>query len=194
MAVLRGIDGSTVELEVDRWRGEPDPHETALLDRLVDPILDIGCGPGRVPALLAAQGRVALGIDPAPHAVAEARERGAPVLRRSVFLPLPGEGRWGTALLLDGNVGIGGDPVALLRRCAELVRPGGGLVLAEVAPPGTPTAPLHVRVEHQGDAGPWFPWARVGLDAWAGLASAAGLTSAGFERAGSRWFGRACRP
>ena len=193
MAVLRGIDGSTMSLEVDRWRRDPDVEETALLDRLADPVLDIGCGPGRVPALLAAQGRLALGIDPAPHAVAEARQRGAPVLQRSVFRPLPGEGRWGTALLLDGNVGIGGDPVALLRRCAELVRPG-GLVLAEVAPPGTRSAPLHVRVEHDGDAGPWFPWARVGADAWTALATGAGLLAQGFEQAGTRWFGRAIRP
>jgi SAM-dependent methyltransferase len=194
MGILRGIDGSTMSLEVDRWRRDPDPDEAALLDRLTDPVLDIGCGPGRVPALLAAQGRLALGIDPAPHAVAEALERGAPVLRRSVFRPLPGEGRWGTALLLDGNVGIGGDPTALLRRCAELVRPAGGLVLAEVAAPGTPTAPLQVRIEHQGDAGPWFPWARVGVDAWAALALGAGLIAPGFEHAGPRWFGRASRP
>ncbi len=131
---------------------------------------------------------------PRARAVAEARERGAPVLRRSVFRPLPGEGRWGTALLLDGNVGIGGDPVALLRRCAELVRPAGGLVLAEVLGPGTPTASLQVRVEHDGDVGPWFPWARVGADGWAALAAGAGLVPEGFERAGNRWFGLASRP
>ena len=48
--------------------------------------------------------------------------RGGAALRRDVFAPLPGEGRWYTALLADGNVGIGGDPVALLqpapRRCS----------------------------------------------------------------------------
>jgi SAM-dependent methyltransferase len=194
MAILRASDGSTVSLEVDRWRREPDPHEVALLDRVADPVLDIGCGPGRVPALLAAQGRMALGIDPAPGAVAEAIERGAPVLQRSVFLPLPGEGRWATALLLDGNVGIGGDPVALLRRCAELVHPGGGVVLAELAAPGSDTTALQVRVEHGDAAGPWFPWARVGADAWPALVAGAGLHPDGFEQAGPRWFGRARRP
>ena len=50
---------------------------------------------------------------------------GGPALRRSVFDPLPGEGRWGTALLLDGNIGIGGDPRALLAPdWRELRRPG----------------------------------------------------------------------
>ena len=53
------------------------------------------------------------------------------MLQRSVFDRLPGERRWGTVLLLDGNIGIGGDPVRLLRRCADLVRPR-GQVLAEV--------------------------------------------------------------
>ncbi len=192
-AVLRVDGGGTIELDLRRWRTEPDHHEAALLARLPDPVLDIGCGPGRVPQALAASGRVALGIDPAPAASDEAARRGAPVLRRSVFAPLPGEGRWGTALLLDGNVGIGGDPVLLLRRCRALVRPG-GLVMAEVAAPGEATSPLTVRVETGAHTGPWFAWAVVGVDGWAAVATAAGLRPDGFDTAGHRWFGRALRP
>ena len=192
-AILRADDGGTIALEVGRWRSEPDRHEAALLTRLTDPVLDIGCGPGRVPTALAAAGRLALGIDPAPAAAEEAARRGAPVLRRSVFSPLPGEGRWGTALLLDGNVGIGGDPMKLLRRCHELVR-SGGQVIAEVAPPGTATRPLRVRVEAGSQAGPWFAWAVVGADGWAAVADAAGLRPDGLLTAGARWFGRARRP
>lgn len=191
--VLRVDGGGTIELEVHRWRCAPDGDEAALLARIADPVLDIGCGPGRVAGALAASGRLALGIDPAPAAAAEAARRGAPVLRRSVFSPLPGEGRWATALLLDGNVGIGGDPVRLLRRCGELVRPGGH-VLAEVASPGTATEPMTVRVESGRHSGPWFAWAVVGVDGWAAVASEAGLHPDGFETAGTRWFGRAVRP
>ena len=33
------------------------------------------------------------------------------MLRRDLFAPLPGEGRWHHVLLADGNIGIGGDPV-----------------------------------------------------------------------------------
>jgi SAM-dependent methyltransferase len=192
-AVLRVDDGGAIALDVGRWRAEPDGHEAALLTRLVDPVLDIGCGPGRVPTALAASGRVALGIDPAPAAAEEAARRGAPVLRRSVFSPLPGEGRWGTALLLDGNVGIGGDPQTLLRRCRDLVRTGGH-VIAELAAPGVETQPLTVRVETGSHAGPWFAWAVVGVDGWASVTQAAGLRADGFYTAGPRWFGRAVCP
>ena len=66
-----------------------------------------------------------LGIDVTPVALDVARARGALVLERSVFDRVPGAGRWGTALLLDGNIGIGADPAVLLRRVAALLRPAG---------------------------------------------------------------------
>jgi SAM-dependent methyltransferase len=184
--------GERIDLAVDRWRTDADAVEHALLARLPDPVLDVGCGPGRIVAALAGAGRVALGVDPSPAAVREAGRRRAPALRRSVFEPLPGEGRWGAVLLLDGNVGIGGDPVALLRRSAELVRPG-GTVVVEVDPPGTPTRALTVRLETGGWAGPWFPWARVGADAVDALAARAGLRSRRLVAGGGRWFAWAAR-
>lgn len=190
---LRTSEGATIALEVGRWRAAPDAAELSLLGRLADPVLDIGCGPARVPAALAAAGRMALGIDTAAAAVEAAARLGAPVLQRCVFGPLPGEGRWATALLLDGNIGIGGDPVALLLRCHDLLGPGGAVV-AEVAPPGAVTAPLTVRVEVGEEAGPWFAWAVVGADAWPGLATAAGLRPDGIEVVAGRWFAQARRP
>jgi SAM-dependent methyltransferase len=189
--VLVAASGTVIDLPVHRWRAGPDAVELALLATVPDPLLDIGCGPGRIVARLAAGGRPALGVDPSPDAIAEARRRGAPVLRRSVFAPLPGEGRWGTALLLDGNIGIGGDPATLLARAAALLRPGGHLV-AEVEPPGHATEHLTVRVEApDGTAGPWFPWARVGADDVGRLAARAGLGSVAIEEGPDRWFARA---
>jgi SAM-dependent methyltransferase len=190
VTALVSTRGERIALAIDRWRTDADPLEHGLLTGLPDPVLDVGCGPGRIVAALAGAGRVALGVDPSPAAVLEAARRRAPALRRSVFDPLPGEGRWGTVLLLDGNVGIGGDPVALLRRAAELTRPA-GVVVAEVDPPGWPTRALTVRVETAGRAGPWFPWARVGADAVDALAARAGLGSVGVCAAGGRWFARA---
>lgn len=99
-------------------RGGPDGARA-----LRGTVLDVGCGPGRLVAELAARGRPALGIDVSEAAVAHTARLGGQALRRSVFEPLPGEGRWDTALLLDGNVGIGGDPAALLHRMAQLLTP-----------------------------------------------------------------------
>ena len=106
-------------------------------------MLDIGCGPGRFVHAAIMAGHLTLGIDISATAVRIAQEHGLPVLRRSVFQDLPGEGTWGTALLIDGNIGIGGDPAALLRRCAELVRDDDGRVLVETHP--EPTARPGVR-------------------------------------------------
>jgi SAM-dependent methyltransferase len=189
-AVLRRADGDVIDLDVARWHDDADADEVELLARVPDPVLDIGCGPGRAVAALAARGRLALGIDREPRAVAAALERGATALERSVFDPLPGEGRWGAALLLDGNIGIGGDPVRLLARVHDLLAPGGCL-LAEVLAPHVASEPVTVRVEvGRGQApGPWFRWARVSARDAARLIHRAGLRCTGAERvAGDRWF------
>jgi len=185
--------GDVIDLAVDRWRSLPDVVELGLLAALPDPVLDVGCGPGRIVAALAAAGRVALGVDTSPAAVGEAQRRRAPALRRSVFGPLPGERRWGSVLLLDGNVGIGGDPVTLLRRARELLRPG-GTVVAEVEGPGAGTRSLTVRIESAEAASPWFPWARVDVDGFAALADRAGLVPTALSTADTRYFAQAVKP
>lgn len=184
---LRAEDGTVVPLDVERWHRLPDDDELALLDRVHGPVLDLGCGPGRHVVALGERGVPALGIDAAPAAVASARARGALVLERSVFARIPGVGRWGAVLLLDGNIGIGGDPVALLDRCRSLLR-NDGCVLVELAPPRTPSTTLDVRLERAGVLGPRFPWAVLGADDVAGVASAAGLRVDDLWRGGDRWF------
>jgi SAM-dependent methyltransferase len=174
--VLRADDGTALPLDPARWHADPTPAEEALLAALAAPVLDVGCGPGRLVLSLARRGAMALGVDPAPAAVALARGRGAAVLQRSVFDPLPGAGRWRTILLADGNVGIGGDPVRLLRRCRELLAPDGAVVV-EVEAPASQAGwrQYRVRLERDGRSGPWFPWAVVGAGAIARLARSAGL-------------------
>lgn len=191
-AALEVEGGGRIDLDVDRWRADVDVAEAALLRALPEPVLDIGCGPGRVVHALSAEGRVALGIDPAPAAVAEAARRGAPVLQRSVFGRLPCEGRWGTALLLDGNVGIGGDPVGLLRRVGELLRPD-GLVVAELDRSGG-CRRLVVRLRVGADLGPRFPWATLDVEGWDTVAVAAGLVPGDVIEVDDRCFGTALRP
>ena len=192
MIVLRADHGEVLPLDPMRWHADPDHGEQQLLGALTPPVLDVGCGPGRVVAALGRRGVPALGVDPAPGAVALARRRGAAVLQRSVFDRLPGEGRWGTVVLLDGNVGIGGDAVRLLRRCAALVAPGGTIVV-EVEPPGQGWRTRRVRLERDGDESPWFAWAIVGADAIADVARAAGVHVQRVDRSGVRWFAHLAR-
>jgi SAM-dependent methyltransferase len=182
-AALRRADGTVVPLPLDQWLGPIDDADAALLERVEEPVIDIGCGPGRHVAAL----RDAVGIDLSPEAVSLARERGAHAMLGSVFDHVPGTGSWRTALLLDGNVGIGGRPAVLLARAAELLAPG-GTVVAELDPPGTGTSSTRVRLEAPGVTSDWFPWAHVGADAIAGVARAAGLRVDWTLHAGGRWF------
>ncbi len=174
---LRRSDGSRHHLDVERWCAPPDAADRSLLLRCLAegrPALDIGCGPGRLVTELQALGLPALGVDVTRAAVARTRGLGGSALCRSVFDRLPGEGRWGTALLADGNLGIGGDPAALLARTAELLAPG-GVLLAEVEPQEMDER-VTVRVEDAtGWCGPPFRWARLGAAATARCAADAGL-------------------
>ncbi|MGW2559330.1 methyltransferase domain-containing protein [Streptomyces sp. NPDC001514] len=174
---LRRPDGWLLPLEVERWCAAPDAADLTVLDRCRGPVLDIGCGPGRLVAGLAELGRPTLGVDVSPAAVARAVRSGGSALCRSVFDPLPREGSWGTALLIDGNIGIGGDPRALLSRVTELVAPD-GLLIAEAAPVDVDER-VDVRVvDGNGTLGSPFPWARVGLPALVDHAAATGWPSA----------------
>lgn len=189
MAVIRMrfSDGGHLTLPVARWVGEPTAEDLAVLALAVPPVLDVGCGPGRHVLALSERGVAALGVDPAPTAVRMGRKRGAIVLQRSVFDRIPATGRWGTALLLDGNVGIGGHPDRLLERIAALLAPG-GRVLVEAEAPGFGVRMLRARIEAPGRSGPWFPWARVGVRALAGLSRGHGFVVDRAWRESERWF------
>ncbi len=130
---LRRTDGWLLPLEVERWCARADAVDLQVLAYCEGAVLDVGCGPGRLVAELATRGRPSLGIDVSEAAVTRTVRLGGRALHRSVFEPLPSEGRWGTVLLVDGNIGIGGDPAALLRRTAELLAPGGLLIAETVA-------------------------------------------------------------
>jgi SAM-dependent methyltransferase len=188
-ASLRAVDGSAITTGAHRWLGPLTVEDDDVLARALPPVLDVGCGPGRHVLALAERGVVALGIDITPAALEVARRRGAPVLARSVFGRIPGAGRWASALLLDGNAGIGGDPTTLLARVASLLRPS-GVLLVELEPPGSRADTVLVRFEIDGVDGPWFEWTVVDPSVLPAYADAAGLQVDDVWRAGSRWFGR----
>jgi len=61
-----------------------------------------------------------------------------------------------------------------LRRARQLLGVD-GIVLAELDPPSTGVRREYLRLETEHTVGAWFPWVRVGTDAAADLATAAGL-------------------
>ena len=175
---IRHEDGELKQLPVHNWLvgAQTDTiFDRAIVDLCTGPTIDLGCGPGRLLVGLVQRGLPALGVDKSATAVELARNSGVPALCSDLFGPLPGMGRWQTALLADGNVGLGGDPWRVLRRAGELLR-AGGECLAEFDPAVSGVHSQWVRLESALKIGPWFKGATVGLDCAARIAADVGFT------------------
>jgi SAM-dependent methyltransferase len=164
-------DGRVTPLAAQRWL-RPIEGDECILARCGGPTLDVGSGPGRLTVALTRRGIFALGIDVTPLAVELTLRAGGLALQRCVFDPIPGAGRWAEALLTDGNIGIGGDPV----------------VLTELCPPGTKSSIDRVRLRHDGRTGEWFSWATVSADDIEPLATRCGFPHVEQWSVARRWF------
>jgi SAM-dependent methyltransferase len=187
---LTAVDaaGPSRSVRPGEWCQDARPGDDGLLSRCRGAVLDVGCGAGRLTSALAARGHVALGVDVSADAVRLARRRGVRALRRDVFAPLPDEGGWARVLLADGNIGINGEPVRLLRRCRGLAAPT-GRILVELDPPGGRTWAGQVRLTaDDGVPSAPFPWAYVAVDHLALFARAAGLRILEHWTEAGRWF------
>lgn len=187
-ALLEHADGVHTAMDWRRWCSRPDDADRSVLRRVEGTTLDVGCGPGRLTVALTAGRHRVLGIDVTPDAVSLTRAAGGVALHRSVFTHIPGEGRWDTVLLIDGNVGIGGDPIALLRRVRQLLAPT-GRALIELEPPTTVghIGPARIR-RADGVVTQWFPWARVPVETIGDLAATAGFVTRESWCVDERWF------
>lgn len=185
-AQLTGPHGAGV-MPVHRWRGTATAGDLTVLSHCTDLTLDLGCGPGRMAEAMQRTGRRVLGIDVVPEAVRQARARGVAALTRDLFMALPAEGRWPCALLADGNIGIGGDPVRLLRRVGTLLGRRGRVVV-DVDPPGSGLRVHPVRIEAGQRCSEWFPWAFVCADSVRDVATAAGFGAVSVHDHDGRWF------
>ncbi|MEO3936528.1 DUF2064 domain-containing protein [Dermatophilaceae bacterium Soc4.6] len=182
-----GPAGRGPVLDVTSWHTMSEVDELVVA-RCEAPVLDVGCRPGRFVAALGERGLAALGVDISRAAVASTARRGATALQRDVHHPLPGEGRWGTVLLADGNIGIGGDPLALLRRCHELLRPGALAVVEVASDDGADTLSTICLEEPHGRRSTPIPWAVVGSRRLVELASGVGFVAVEEWRADHRAF------
>ena len=162
-------------MDVSRWNAEADDTDLSLLRAATGPLLDIGCGPGRMVRAARDVGLEVLGIDVSATAIEIAREAGLEVMHGSVFDPIPREGEWQTALLVDGNVGIGGDVSAMLERCTRILTPTGDLVVELHTDPSRDIRFTATLLDARGGESESFPWAEIGLDAIVALGARHGL-------------------
>ncbi|CUR55750.1 putative Type 12 methyltransferase [metagenome] len=193
-AALRGVPCDVIglgpdpsPLPVGHWTRVADASDRAVLTHCRGATLDLGCGPGRMSAHLAGLGRSVLGVDVVAEAVEQTQARGVTALCRDVFAPMPGEGRWETVLLADGNIGIGGDPIRLLRRVHSLLAARGRAVV-DLAPYGlgVQTASVVLRTAHQSSRP--FAWTVVGAESVGPIAQAAGFVVEATHEYAGRWF------
>ncbi|AEA25297.1 Methyltransferase type 11 [Pseudonocardia dioxanivorans CB1190] len=131
-----------IEAEGGNPHGEADLVVALLAGRTGAPVLDGGCGTGRVAVELARRGVDVEGLDPDGDMIALARGK-APELtwRQEGLQDLADESRFGL-VLLAGNVVPYADPAdrpGAVAACARALRTGGLLVAGFTLRPGWPS-------------------------------------------------------
>ncbi len=131
--------------------GAEDVHDfarRAILDALAlgqcDHLLDVGCGGGLLLRDALASGARATGLDHSEEMVELARERAPDAeLAHANAESLPFEDDTFSAVALSVVFFFLDDPVAVLRECSRVLRPGGRLAVYTTGPQlrGTPAAP-----------------------------------------------------
>lgn len=129
---LRALDLDAAAIEAALLRALPERIEA---------LLDIGTGTGRLLELLAPRTRQALGVDASRDMLALARarlsERGLAqscTVRQADMYRLPLSDRGFDAVTLQMVLHYAEDPAAALAEAARVLRPGGVLLVADLAP------------------------------------------------------------
>ena len=150
-------------LDLREWERPADLVDRAVLWGIRGPVLEVGCGPGRLVAALAESGTPALGIDISPLA-AELAAR----TRRADARTLDLRSRSGR-----GSVAERGPARREHRHrwqphgAAAPGAPGTcppGLALVEVLGPGCPLVRGSTRIESEVGSFETIPWATLGID------------------------------
>src|SRR5262245_31998158 len=87
----------------DAWAAA---ERRALAAVAIGPVLDLGCGAGRHALHLQRRGYAVTALDASPGAVAVCRARGVGDARLGDLTDPPRDRRWGTVLLMCGNLGL----------------------------------------------------------------------------------------
>ncbi|WP_052663509.1 class I SAM-dependent methyltransferase [Psychromicrobium lacuslunae] len=180
-----------MRFQLQDWAAAAQPIERRLLRQVTGPLLDVGCGPGRMLNAAERLGTEAWGVEPHPFAADQARAKGLVVLQQSIFDPLPGRLEthyFSAVLLLDGNIGIEGNPDRLLQRLHTLTASRGTLIVETDIDEQIAQRYTAVLEDSQGRRSDPFNWARFGLGALSRLAPKHGWEPARTVRKGERTF------
>ncbi len=97
-------------------------------------VLDYGCGPGRISALLAKQGFRTLGVDPSPEMISVARQQQLDPHQVEFQLcesrPLKDQKETFDAIVCSSVIEYAPQPVNLLRSFHASLRPSGALIIS----------------------------------------------------------------
>ncbi len=186
-------------------RGWPAAERRALRHAR-GPVLDVGCGAGRVALELQHRGTEVVGLDASPEAARAAALRGLDEVWTGRLEEVGGRlGEFDTLILFGNNVGIFESPEgvrAALTWLGGCCRPG-TRVLAESTSPHFAGAPgldrryvrsnverglapghLRVRYHYDGAVGPWFTWVFLALGELRAALAGTGWRVEGVERSG----------
>ncbi|MYT38652.1 methyltransferase domain-containing protein [Streptomyces sp. SID8356] len=207
--VLERDDGLLVHADagnyftpVEMW---PDV-DRELLNRVRGPVLDVGCGAGRVLHALRERGVEALGIDTSPGAVRMCRDRGLRAEQASVD-DLGSLTETFDTIIMTGN-GLGllqsrERGPAVLRELARVANPGAVILGTSIDPVhlGGPEDPYRrrqasrgllpgqwrMRVRHGDSATEWFDYVFLSVDDLSELVAASPWTVRGIHQGASTY-------
>jgi trans-aconitate methyltransferase len=135
--------GTTAGYYAKYRRGYPDQIISAVIDLLSlsphDAVLDLGCGTGLLTAPLARRVELAVGVDPEPGMLAEARRLVDPAISSRIVWVLGSDADVPVLATLRAENGWGAitvgqalhfmDHARLFGRARSMLRPGGGLAI-----------------------------------------------------------------
>jgi SAM-dependent methyltransferase len=161
--------------DFDEW----PPAEKESSQYLRGPVLDVGCGGGRVALALQQIGHDVVGIDNSRLAVQATRDRGVKARRSSVEQVGSYVSAFGSIILFGNNFGVFGTPARakrLLTEWADAARPGTRLFLESTDPfsggapvidrryvlenkrLGKPAGQCRMRIWYGGSSSSWISW------------------------------------
>jgi SAM-dependent methyltransferase len=181
--IIRRDDGFEVPLPVSHFFRPPtefSPIELAAIERCRGNVLDIGAGSGLHSLTLQAEGMVVTAIDICPEAAEVMTQRGVQDVRCGNILEFLG-GPFDTLLMLGHGIGIVEDLAGLdrfLARAQKLIESNGQLLLHSldvrqtddpkhlayheyVRNAGRYIGETRLRIEYEGESGPYCGWLHV---------------------------------